>query len=140
MESFVAVLHIVVALVLIGLVLVQDTKSGSVGVFGGGGSNSVLGATGATTLAQKLTRWSAAVFAVTCIMLTVFSNRGHRSVLDSLPATSAVPAATGAQTPAAPGAEAPTGPAATTPGAEPTGAAPATTGAPAPTTPAPTGP
>lgn len=139
MESFVAVLHIVVALVLIGLVLVQDTKSGSVGVFGGGGSNSVLGATGATTLAQKLTRWSAAVFAVTCIMLTVFSNRGHRSVLDSLPATSAVPAATGAPA-AVPGAEAPTGPAATTPAAESTGTAPATTGAPTPTTPAPTGP
>ena len=46
MEALVAVVHIVVALVLIGLVLIQDTKSGSVGVFGGGGgSNSVLGAT-----------------------------------------------------------------------------------------------
>ncbi|GIL16459.1 MAG: hypothetical protein BroJett040_02100 [Oligoflexia bacterium] len=104
METFVAILHIIVAIIMIGLVLVQDSKSGSLGgAFGGGGSNSVLGATGAATLAQKLTRWTAVIFAITCIMLTVFINRQQRSVMDSavLPTAPAAPAAAPAQ-PAAP--------------------------------------
>lgn len=91
METFVAVLHIAVALILITLVLLQDTKSGSVGgAFGGGGSNSVLGATGATTLAQKMTRWTAVIFAVTSIALTVFSAKQHKSVVDNLPVSAPV--------------------------------------------------
>ncbi len=84
METFVAVLHLIIALLLIVLVLVQDSKSGSLGgaFGGGGGSNSVFGATGATTLAQKLTRWTAVIFACTCIALTMFSARSHKSVID----------------------------------------------------------
>ncbi len=83
MESFIAVVHILVALVLISLVLLQDTKSGSVGgAFGGGGSNSVLGATGATTLAQSMTRWVAGIFAVTCLLLSYHSSKSSSSVID----------------------------------------------------------
>lgn len=104
METFVAVLHIFVALVLIALVLVQDTKSGSLGgAFGGGGSSSLLGATGATTLAQKATRWAAVVFAITCISLTMYSTRQSDSVIDgALP----IPASAETQT-EAPAAEVP---------------------------------
>lgn len=118
METFVAIVHIIVALVLIGLVLVQDSKSGSLGgAFGGGGSNSVLGATGATTLAQSMTRWTAGLFAVTCIMLSIFSARSTSSVLDgaipggppaaSSPASPAAPATPDAAAPGAPAAPAP---------------------------------
>lgn len=113
MESFVAVLHIIVALILIALVLVQDTKSGSLGgAFGGGGSNSVLGATGATTLAQQMTRWVAGVFALTCIMLSIFSSRSTSSVLDGAAAPPIAPAsAPASQIPVSPE----TAPAATQP-------------------------
>lgn len=114
METLVAVIHIVTAFVLILLILLQDSKSGSLGgAFGGGGSNSVLGATGATTLAQKMTRGAAVIFAVTSILLTVYSSRGNRSVLDSLGASA--PAAT-APAPAAPPAD--SAPAATSAPAE----------------------
>lgn len=69
---------------MIVLVLVQDSKSGSIGgAFGGGGSNSVLGATGATTLAQKLTRYTAVLFAGTCILLTMYASQSHKSILDA---------------------------------------------------------
>lgn len=104
METFVASLHILVAFVLIVMVLVQDSKSGSMGgAFGGGGSNSVLGATGATTLAQQLTRWTAVIFAVTSITLTVFSTRSHQSVLDAVaPVSATAPAKTEAPAAAAP--------------------------------------
>lgn len=108
MEGFVTVLHIIVALSLIALVLLQDNKSGSVGgAFGGGGSSSVFGATGAASLAQKLTRYVAVVFAITSILLSIFTGRLNKSVMDTapiatqsapaapaVPATTAVPAAT----------------------------------------------
>ena len=101
-ETFVTVLHIVVALILIALVLLQDTKSGSVGgAFGGGGSSSVLGATGATTLAQQLTRGTAVIFAITSILLSVFAAQSQRSVMDMpAPVTQAAPSAPASGEPA----------------------------------------
>ncbi|MCE3010659.1 MAG: preprotein translocase subunit SecG [Proteobacteria bacterium] len=102
METFAAILHILVALVMIVLVLIQDTKSGSLGgAFGGGGSNSVFGATGAVSLAAQLTRWAAVVFAVTCIWLSILSARSGKSVVDSLTPPVAVPTATETTSPPA---------------------------------------
>jgi preprotein translocase subunit SecG len=84
MVNLVATIHIVVALLLVGLVLLQDSKDGAMGgMMGGGSSNSLLGATGATTLFEKLTRYVAIVFAVTCILLTVMTARDGKSLLDS---------------------------------------------------------
>jgi preprotein translocase subunit SecG len=104
METFVAVLHLIIALLLIVLVLVQDSKTGSLGgAFGGGGSNSVFGATGASTLAQKLTRWTAVIFAGTCIALTMMSARSHKSVIDlAMPAAATTAPATSPESAAAP--------------------------------------
>ena len=112
MESFVAVVHILVALVLIALVLLQDTKSGSVGgAFGGGGSNSVLGATGATTLAQTMTRWVAFAFAITCLLLSYHSTKTSSSVFDGAGAPAAAPITPASSPEAAPGSDAPVPPA-----------------------------
>ena len=45
---------------------------GSAGLFGGGGgANSLLGATGAPTLLARMTRYLGAAFAVTCIGLSM---------------------------------------------------------------------
>jgi preprotein translocase subunit SecG len=107
---------------LIVLVLVQDSKSGSIGIsFGGGGSNSVLGATGGASLAQKLTRWTAAIFAMTAITLTYFSSTKNASVVDGM-------------MPELPAAAVPVDPAAPIPAdSAPSTAAPAETPAAAPT-------
>lgn len=95
MMTFIAVVHIIVAVVLIGLVLIQDSKGGGLGIGGGGGgANSLLGATGATTLAAKATRWAAVLFALTCVGLSVMTSKKPKSVLDTLPVTAA-PATTG---------------------------------------------
>jgi preprotein translocase subunit SecG len=118
METLIASIHVLVALILILLVLIQDSKGGGMGgAFGGGGSNSVFGATGAATLAQKLTRWTAVVFAVTSIWLTILSTQSGKSVFENR----TVPAA------AAPAAESTAAPAtdAAAPAAD--GAAPSTT-------------
>ena len=64
MITFLAVVHIIACLGLIGLVLIQDSKGG--GVFTSqAGSGSVLGASGATSLAQTMTKVMAGIFAAT---------------------------------------------------------------------------
>lgn len=115
MFTFIATLHILVALGLIFMVLVQDSKGGAAGgMFGGGGSQSILGATGAVNLFVKITRWLAVVFAVTCMLLTIMVARRGSSVLDgavpphgaSLPAAAPVTAPADAGKPADAAAEA----------------------------------
>lgn len=83
--TFVTVLHILVAIVLIALVLLQDSKSNGALGMGGSNSNSLLGATGAQTLASKVTMYAAVLFAATCLGLTYYTSSGSRSVVDSLP-------------------------------------------------------
>lgn len=127
MMTFVAVVHILVALVLIGLVLIQDSKGGGLGIGGGGGgSSSLLGATGAQTLAAKMTRWMGVVFAITCITLSLMTVSGKRSVVDGLVIPASSPEA-------APGSEAPISEA-------PASEAPATSNPPAPAEAAPAAP
>lgn len=96
MMTFVSVIHIIVSLMLIALVLLQDPKSSGVGsMFGGGSSNALLGATGATTFLTRLTRWAAIVFGVCSLILTLMSRPKMSSVMDAgvAPQTT-VPAAT----------------------------------------------
>ena len=100
MLTFISVIHIIAALVLIGLVLAQDSKSGGMGMLGGG-SSSVFGASGGANVLVKATRTVAFVFAGTCIALTIMSANSTKSVIDSLPASVATEAAT------APAAESP---------------------------------
>lgn len=94
MITFLAVIHIIACLGLVALVLIQDSKGG--GVFTSqASSNSVLGAGGATTLAQTTTKGMALLFAATCIGLSILSARSEKSVVDSvLPAAATVPAVT----------------------------------------------
>lgn len=107
MLTAVAIVHVIVCLLLIALVLLQDPKSGGTGsMFGGGGSNSLFGATGAVTFLTRLTRYSAVIFGVTCIVLTLLSRPETRSVLDSLPAAAATPTGSSASPTPAPGASA----------------------------------
>jgi preprotein translocase subunit SecG len=85
MMTVVAIVHIIFCLLLISLVLLQDPKSsgGGGGVFGGGGANSLLGATGGATFLTRLTRYSAVVFGITCMTLTLMSRPQTGSVIDT---------------------------------------------------------
>lgn len=88
MLSFIAVIHVIIAILLVAFVLFQDSKGGG-GLFGGGTSSSILGATGGASLLVKITRWIAVLFAGTCIALTVMTSRPKKSVVeDHLPSGS----------------------------------------------------
>lgn len=85
MIVFLTILHIIITVSLISLVLIQDSKGDGMGAFGGAGnSNSVLGATGATSLAAKLTQWFAIAFAISCITLAMLTGRSKKSVVDGM--------------------------------------------------------
>jgi preprotein translocase subunit SecG len=76
LQILVEIVHVLVALFMILVVLVQGGNQGGVGAaFGGGSSSGVFGATGATSLLGKLTYGAAFVFMVTSIWLTVMNGK-----------------------------------------------------------------
>lgn len=106
------VLHILVALALIGVVLLQSGKGADIGAaFGGGSSQTVFGGRGATTLLHKVTTIAAILFMLTSISLTLYhGERRGSSVIREEPAAATSPAPTAtppAPAPAAPGSAAP---------------------------------
>lgn len=84
MIGFLTIVHILITVALCALVLVQDSKGGGALGIGGSGSNSLLGATGAQTLAAKLTKYTAILFAVSCVSLTYFLAHDNKSVVDQM--------------------------------------------------------
>ena len=88
------VVHVVVCLFLIGVVLLQQGKSADLaGAFGGQGSQTAFGPRGAANLLTRLTTYSAIIFMLTSIALTVVLSHTsvHRSVLSDIPASQTLP-------------------------------------------------
>ena len=106
-------IHVVACIFLIVVVLLQQGKGADVGaVFGGGGSQSLFGASGAGNFLTRLTTGMAIAFMATSLILTYGQTHALRSgILDRIPAAAAVPvippAANATGTPAAPPADAP---------------------------------
>lgn len=77
------ILHVLVALFLIGVVLIQQGKSADLAAaFGGQGSQTAFGPRGAANLLTRLTTWSAVIFMLTSIGLTILLSRAsEHSVL-----------------------------------------------------------
>lgn len=83
MENVVLTIHLILALLLVGIVLLQRSEGGGLGM--GGGGNNPSGRT-ATTALQKLTWLLAAAFIVTSLTLTILAARGadSGSVIDQI--------------------------------------------------------
>jgi preprotein translocase subunit SecG len=83
MQNVVLIIHLLIALALIGVVLLQRSEGGGLGIGGGAGPNT--GRPPLTGLA-KVTWGLAVTFIVTSITLTVFAarNSAETSVLDRL--------------------------------------------------------
>jgi preprotein translocase subunit SecG len=80
-------IHIVVSMFLIIVVLLQSGKSGDIAAaFGGQGSQTAFGPRGAATALSRATTWSAIIFMVTSITLSIAASRrsGANSVLQGL--------------------------------------------------------
>jgi preprotein translocase subunit SecG len=90
METLVLVLHVLAALTIVGLVLLQHGKGADVGAaFGSGSAGSVFGASGSANFLSRATAIAALVFFLTSLGLTYFSaNKSeHKGVMATQPAT-----------------------------------------------------
>lgn len=109
MEVVVLSIHLLVCICLIGLVLLQRSEGGALGM-GGGGGGALMSGRGAADALAKMTQVAGGFFLVTSLSLTVLSGAGagNAPTIDFTPQRTA-PATT---TPAAP---APSAPAETAP-------------------------
>ncbi len=73
MENVILVIHLLLALALIGVVLLQRSEGGGLGIGGGGGG--AISARGAASALGKVTWVLAAAFLTTSITLTILSAR-----------------------------------------------------------------
>jgi len=89
MTILITIVHIIVCFFLIIVVLLQSGKSGDIAAaFGGMGSQTAFGPRGAATALSKATTWSAIIFMVTSITLSIVATRrsGPNSVLQGIKA------------------------------------------------------
>ena len=107
----ITIIHVIVCFFIIAVVLLQSGKSGDLAAaFGGQGSQTAFGPRGAASALSRATTWSAVIFMVTSITLSIYASRkaGPTSVFSGVkpgqtkaqPAPSSPPAAPANQTPA----------------------------------------
>ena len=124
MASVILVIHLFLALAIIGLVLLQRSEGGGLGIGGSGGLGGLATPQGTANVLTRATAICAAAFFATSLILgSMAVHRGSASLADRLDTAANVPAAT---TPAANTSEA----------AETADAAPSTAPEPVPSVPA----
>ncbi|MBV8492825.1 MAG: preprotein translocase subunit SecG [Alphaproteobacteria bacterium] len=107
------VVHVLIAIALVGVVLLQKSEGGALGMGGGGMSGFMTGRSTANLL-TRTTAVLAGLFFLTSILLVVLSNAGRapRSLVDEAPPGPVAPLAPSPPAPQVPAAPAnPAGPA-----------------------------
>jgi preprotein translocase subunit SecG len=86
MSTVLLVIHSLIALALIGVVLLQRSEGGALGI-GGGGSGGFMTGRGAANFLTRVTAGLAAGFFATSLLLSVIATRsaGPRSILETAP-------------------------------------------------------
>ena len=92
MIQVILVVHLLLALSLIGVVLLQRSEGGGLGMGGGGsggGMSSFLSGRGTANLLTRATAILAASFMMTSLVLTILAGGSteRRSIVDEIPAT-----------------------------------------------------
>ncbi|MBZ9960292.1 MULTISPECIES: preprotein translocase subunit SecG [unclassified Mesorhizobium] len=87
MQTVLIVIHLMVVLALVGVVLLQRSEGGGLGIGGGSGFMTARGAANALTRATAIL---AAAFFVTSLTLSIIARYGEKpiDILDRVPATS----------------------------------------------------
>jgi preprotein translocase subunit SecG len=103
LRGFILAVHILLALMIIGLVLLQRGKGAEAGAgFGSGASGTVFGARGTATLFSKLTAVFAALFFATSLTLAYLGARAPSEPSSVLERAAQAAATTPPAAPAAP--------------------------------------
>ncbi len=76
METLIVVVHVSIAVALVGLILIQQGKGADAGAaFGGGASQTVFGSQGSGSFLTRFTAFLAIAFFVTSFSLAVFAKQ-----------------------------------------------------------------
>lgn len=75
MQNLILVVHIFACVIMTGLVLIQKSEGGGLGMGGGGGGNSLMSGRGAAGALVRTTIILGGVFFVTSLALTAIANR-----------------------------------------------------------------
>jgi preprotein translocase subunit SecG len=105
MESVLLVIHLIIVVALCGVVLLQRSEGGGLGMGGGGNPGSFMTGRGQANLLTRTTAILGAAFFATSLLLSILAarNAGPKSVLDTVkPGTSAPAGQTAPAAPAAP--------------------------------------
>jgi preprotein translocase subunit SecG len=86
MEFFIIIVHVLAALGIIGLVLIQQGKGADMGAaFGSGASQTMFGSAGTGNVLSKSTTWLAVMFFATSLALALLARqRADQGVTDNL--------------------------------------------------------
>ena len=79
MIKVVLVVHLIIAAAMIGIVLLQKSEGGALGIGGGGGSGGFLTGRGTANLLTRLTAGLALAFFITSLTLTIMAGGVDRS-------------------------------------------------------------
>jgi len=90
MATVLLVIHLMIAATLVGVVLLQKSEGGALGIGGGGGGGFLTGR-GTANLLTRTTAGLAAAFFATSILLTLIANHSSQrgSVFDGVPGAAA---------------------------------------------------
>ncbi len=119
MQTILLVIHLMIAVALVGSVLLQKSEGGALGIGGGGGMSGFMTGRSTANLLTRTTAILAGVFFATSILLVILAAHRNeaRSILEqTAPATA--PSAPAAPPPSAPGAPQPSAPGAPQPPAQ----------------------
>ena len=101
MTTVVLVIHLILAIALVGIVLLQRSEGGVFGMGGGGGMSGFLTGRGTANLLTRTTAGLAAAFMATSILLSILSGGSDgSSITEGLPTT--VPSSTLPEAPKGP--------------------------------------
>jgi preprotein translocase subunit SecG len=83
MEQIILIVHLLIALAIIGLIMLQQGKGADAGAsFGAGASQTVFGSAGSTNALTKATAWLVVLFFVTSFGLAMLATQKTRMVDD----------------------------------------------------------
>ena len=87
METLVVVVHVIVAIAIVGLVLLQQGKGADAGAaFGSGASQTVFGSGGSGNFLTRSTSIAATIFFITSLTLAIYAKQNTSAgVIDGMP-------------------------------------------------------
>ncbi len=101
MYAALIILHVLVAFIMVGVILLQSGKGAEIGAAFGGSSQTVFGSRGAGTFLGKVTTITATIFFVTSLSLAIMSKQRNYSSTIGLDKPAAAPAAPASGAPTA---------------------------------------